>query len=595
MRVAAVGDGGNMRVREWVFCSALFLVWACGARVNEAEPTSSPANDMAVIDSESHFLSVCSGDCAEGFRCVCGVCTQLCSETDDCTTLGEGVDCVAPTPLNPDSCAGQVVHKVCDQHCESSADCDAGSSCSAGACRRAPDPAPDCPEAELPACDAGEELHTTMSEGGCAGLSCVPKSVCRLPFFEPDAARCEAPPTERYWFNSARGRCEVEMTGGCGESANAFTSAEECWSTCAPDNGAECLEVWNPYWQSAEFTPSGNVPELPIALTREQATDLVLEHYSARLTYPDTTQTELELSIAGAVSYSVQRSLNPGSTVGHTLSIPPQGWVQCPDSVSVEADVRLSTADGRFDEAWSGLNFDLGQRTASAFVDVWVTGDWAPIGQQEVLLQGSYRPALTSDQCSLSSGLELLLVAGAARGRVNHSVVDLPCSEVELTTPISSPPEASNPLPMLPTPPSGPVWNSLILAPQAQFCAAADPVTGGLREPAANEAFLALSEPATELVFSDVLEGCSDLEFSRCAPEALLSLGAAECVARASGFEAGVAAWSTGLASSYEDGAIWTLRNTLLSEASGAASGEELTLHATTGEVLGKLGWRAQP
>jgi Kunitz/Bovine pancreatic trypsin inhibitor domain len=578
----------------------LLALAACGSRSqkHDGEPAPSaapPVQQGTGIDSESHFLSLCAEGCGDGFRCVCGVCTQLCDETPDCSELGASVECALPTPANPDSCRGQLVHKVCDRHCESSSDCGLGAVCSGGACRRAPLPSESCPAQATPACSETEELHSQTVEG-CLELSCVPKSVCRLPFWEPGARQCRAQETPRYWFDATRGRCEVQYTGGCGETQNAFSSEQECWQACMPEYAGQCLETWNARWDTAEFTPSALLPAEPIVLSHAAADQLVQAEYRATLTYPDQTQTELTLLLSDVTAYWVTRQANPQASQNDLLLLPSPGEIPCPNAILVEADARFTTTDGRFDESWPRAQLALGQRDAKGGIEIWIPGDWSEARSDEPVLQGSYRPALTSEQCVLQSRLSLTLVDGAVSGSLSHDVLDLPCSEVTLNTPISQPTIPPGPPPMLPQSPAGPGWSTLVTDPYALFCSAASPNSAGPDELAANaEVYRArYDDPEPEsLVFSEVLADCTEADFDHCTPEGLLTLTAAECIARASGFAPGLVAWQTGLGLSSEHGKpTWTVRNTLSQDAGGNASGDQLELDAATGEILTTLGWQ---
>lgn len=583
------------------------LLLSCGGQTrdpgdlsstNPAPDTTEVGSNATHIDSESHFLSVCGSGCAAGLTCVCGVCTQLCSETPDCTGLGESIECVEAIPANPSSCAGRIVQKVCDELCTSHDDCGESSVCSGGACRHArPDAVPDstCSVLETPACEEGEELHIGIDDVGCPTLDCAPTSICRLPFWGQEA-RCEAPPTPRYWFDAARGRCEVQYTGGCGETENAFRTEEECWNACMGDYAGQCLETWTSVWDAEEFTPSALLPADPIALTQAEATALVQSEYHARLTYPDQTQTDLTLSFSNATAYWVTRRDNPDSQVGTEL-LPNPGEITCPNAIIVEADAHFVSADGRFDETWPRLQIPLGQRDATAGFEVWLTDTWNPPRENDRVLEGSYQADLGERQCILGSALSLHLVDGALSGSLSHMVLDLPCSEVTPSTPISNPTPDANPVqPITPPPPPGPVWSTNAEDPIAQFCIATHPNRDGLDQAAASEErILRGNENATPLV-SDVMNACTEAMVDACTPENWISLEAARCVARAAGLAEGLSPWDLQLW--LRDGQanpIWTVTNLTSDDGASGRGGAQLLIDAVTAEVVEQLGWSEQP
>lgn len=73
--------------------------------------------------SETNFLSSCDATCGEGLTCLCGVCTQPCSETDECAALGSGTECTAEIEPPPDRVCPEAETAFCDRPCRVDADC----------------------------------------------------------------------------------------------------------------------------------------------------------------------------------------------------------------------------------------------------------------------------------------------------------------------------------------------------------------------------------------------------------------------------------------------------------------------------------------
>jgi hypothetical protein len=90
---------------------------------------------------ETHFLKMCSPTtepCADGLSCVCGVCTETCTNGEECQGLPTA-ECV--TPADPSACPDGEASGRCDVTCNVDADCRRVSDahrCVLGFCRTGP-------------------------------------------------------------------------------------------------------------------------------------------------------------------------------------------------------------------------------------------------------------------------------------------------------------------------------------------------------------------------------------------------------------------------------------------------------------------------
>lgn len=104
---------------------AIALAGGCGKAVD-------------ATDSESHFLAYCTdGECGPGLSCVCGVCTEACTEDAACSGLGTGSRCERLTGGGCES--GN--DRVCDVECRTDSDCaglDGNYECESTRCRTSP-------------------------------------------------------------------------------------------------------------------------------------------------------------------------------------------------------------------------------------------------------------------------------------------------------------------------------------------------------------------------------------------------------------------------------------------------------------------------
>lgn len=86
-------------------------------------------------DSESHFLTFCTGECGDGLSCVCGVCTRTCDDDAACQGVAFGARCA---PLAVSSCAATSGELACDLECSTDSDCGnvgGNHECLSGRCR----------------------------------------------------------------------------------------------------------------------------------------------------------------------------------------------------------------------------------------------------------------------------------------------------------------------------------------------------------------------------------------------------------------------------------------------------------------------------
>jgi len=92
------------------------------------------------VGSESHFLTSCNATCAQDFECLCGVCTERCSNNDTCSAIYSGAECV-DVASRPEAsrCEESDGPAFCDVRCTADADCaglGSGFTCVAEFCRQ---------------------------------------------------------------------------------------------------------------------------------------------------------------------------------------------------------------------------------------------------------------------------------------------------------------------------------------------------------------------------------------------------------------------------------------------------------------------------
>ncbi len=141
---------------------------------------------------ETHFLATCTSSCADGFSCVCGVCTKACTTVSSCASLGTDATCVAADGVGDTrDCSMQATRgsaAVCDKRCVSADDCaglGSATACRGGLCREPV--AASSLSASGTAGDAGADASgppgpiVLMLLDTSGSLEKVPASVCTCP------------------------------------------------------------------------------------------------------------------------------------------------------------------------------------------------------------------------------------------------------------------------------------------------------------------------------------------------------------------------------------------------------------------------------
>ncbi len=122
-------------------------------------PCCKSDNPDPQVSSETNFLQHCDGLCADGLKCLCGVCTKACTGTSECTEFAAAARCEAvlsqPDTGSLNSCERGA---TCDLTCTGTVDCAAlGSNyrCESGYCRKGNVV---CPSLVLPPGDQNREI-----------------------------------------------------------------------------------------------------------------------------------------------------------------------------------------------------------------------------------------------------------------------------------------------------------------------------------------------------------------------------------------------------------------------------------------------------
>jgi hypothetical protein len=133
--------------------------------------------DSPRLDSETHWLTTCQSDrdCEVG-SCECGVCTQNCASSADCSVLGlTGVECVPQPALCGASGEGSPgASSACFLPCEDKADCGAlgsGAFCQAQRCERLAGFLADGSTGAALLCDGSEDVRFFQVDTGSDGIA----------------------------------------------------------------------------------------------------------------------------------------------------------------------------------------------------------------------------------------------------------------------------------------------------------------------------------------------------------------------------------------------------------------------------------------
>ena len=107
--------------------------------------SSCGGSSRAGTDSHTHWLGHCTSDAdCDGLSCLCGICSKVCAEADECAELGDGASCKVPLACGSDDSE----QTSCQKACESDAECKVFAPdqvCYEGYCEEAstlPDPDP---------------------------------------------------------------------------------------------------------------------------------------------------------------------------------------------------------------------------------------------------------------------------------------------------------------------------------------------------------------------------------------------------------------------------------------------------------------------
>jgi polyhydroxybutyrate depolymerase len=92
-----------------------------------------------VLGSETNFLRYCSDeDCGAGLACVCGVCTEVCTDSSQCSDITSAAQCISPSVAAQGSTSSCSAVAQCEVTCDATSDCSSLGDdyhCRAGVCR----------------------------------------------------------------------------------------------------------------------------------------------------------------------------------------------------------------------------------------------------------------------------------------------------------------------------------------------------------------------------------------------------------------------------------------------------------------------------
>lgn len=131
-------DSTTSRIGDWWW--RWFDIAPLVAAVLGLAASCASTNTDPIFGSETNFLRYCSDeDCGAGLSCVCGVCTELCSDASQCSDDAAAAVCVSPLGGAQGSSASCSTATQCEVTCGDSADCSSLGDdyhCRAGACRK---------------------------------------------------------------------------------------------------------------------------------------------------------------------------------------------------------------------------------------------------------------------------------------------------------------------------------------------------------------------------------------------------------------------------------------------------------------------------
>src|SRR5512145_1455556 len=111
-----------MTTREWRRRGARRAQWSAFAVVALLYPACTPSEPS--VGSETHFLVDCATSCPAGTECLCGVCTQRCVESEECSRLESNASCFATAPrVAQGRCPATAQPQICDLSCLVDRDC----------------------------------------------------------------------------------------------------------------------------------------------------------------------------------------------------------------------------------------------------------------------------------------------------------------------------------------------------------------------------------------------------------------------------------------------------------------------------------------
>jgi ELWxxDGT repeat protein len=112
------------RIRAFAWASVVLWLAACDGGAQSS------------TDGKTSWLQPCSAttDCGGGFQCLCGFCTEVCSQLSECQDLGATAVCGGPDALQGVCGSDFDTGGLCVAKCGATSDCASGTSCRGGMC-----------------------------------------------------------------------------------------------------------------------------------------------------------------------------------------------------------------------------------------------------------------------------------------------------------------------------------------------------------------------------------------------------------------------------------------------------------------------------